>query len=172
MSRLAVALLIFAVALPASAQRGAPYEGRRGGPLMIDMSDGEPISFYLEISRELGLTDPQKTRLMDMRRRLRQQNAPYMEKLDSLRALAGLELGERGGLSAEDREALQRFRAWSRPVIDSIRINNDVARAEVRAMLDQSQRAVADSITKEASTRRPVRRERPYGAPFRTAPRV
>jgi hypothetical protein len=57
-------------------------------------------------------------------------------------------------------------------VIDSIRINNDVARAEVRAMLDQSQRAVADSITKEASTRRPVRRERPYGAPFRTAPRV
>lgn len=172
MSRLAVAVLIFAVALPASAQRGAPYEGRRGGPLMIDMSDGEPISFYLEISRELGLTEPQKTRLMEMRRRLRQQNAPYMEKLDSLRALAGLELGERGGLSAEDREALQRFRTWSRPVIDSIRINNDVARAEVRAMLDQSQRAVADSITKDVNTRRPAQRGRPPGALWMTSPRM
>jgi hypothetical protein len=131
---------------------------------MVDMSDGEPISFFLEISRELGLTDPQKTRLMDMRRKLRVQNAPFMLKLDSLRALAGLELGERGGLSSEDRQALERFRTWSRPVIDSIRINNDVARAEVRAMLDASQRSAADSIARDARTRRPTRRERPPGA--------
>jgi hypothetical protein len=164
MSRFIVAFVVFMFALPAFAQRGAPYEGSRGGPIMVDMSDGEPISFFLEISRELGLTDPQKTRLMDMRRRLRVQNAPFMLKLDSLRALAGLELGERGGLSSEDRQALERFRTWSRPVIDSIRINNDVARAEVRAMLDASQLSAADSIARDARTRRPARRERPPGA--------
>ena len=164
MSRFFVAFVVLTFALPAFAQRGAPYEGNRGGPVMVDMSDGEPISFFLFFSRELGLTDPQKTRLMDMRRRLRVQNAPFMLKLDSLRALAGLELGERGGLSSEDRQALERFRTWSRPVIDSIRINNDVARAEVRAMLDASQLAAADSIARDARTRRPAQREPRPGA--------
>lgn len=163
MSRAAIALAILAFAPPASAQRGAPFEGVRSG-ITVDMSDGEPISFFLEISRELGLSDAQRTRLMNMRRRLRVQNEPYMEKLDSLRDLAGLELGERGGLSSDDRDALERFRTWSRPVVDSIRINNDLARAEVRAMLDESQRATADSIATEARTRRPARRDRPPGS--------
>jgi len=157
MFRVCVALAILLISVPASGQRGGRPEGMRG-PITVDLSDGEPISFFLEISRELGLSDAQKTRLMDMRRRLRVQNAPFMKQLDSLRSLAGVELGETGGLSAADREALERFRVWSRPVIDSIRVNNDLARAEVRAMLDQAQRATADSIATEARQRTPARR--------------
>lgn len=156
MFRVLVALAILFFAMPALGQRGRP-EGMRG-PMTVDLSDGEPISFFLEISRELGLNDAQKARLMDMRRRLRAQNAPFMKQLDSLRSLAGVELGETGGLTAEDREALEKFRVWSRPVIDSIRVNNDLARAEVRALLDETQRATADSLATEARQRQPMRR--------------
>lgn len=157
MSRVFVALTVLLLAAPALAQRGRPEGGMRG-PMTVDLSDGEPISFFLEISRELGLSDPQRSRLMDLRRRLRAQNAPFMKQLDSLRSLAGVELGETGGLTASDRKALERFRVWSRPVIDSIRVNNDMARAEVRALLDATQRALADSIATEARQRQPERR--------------
>jgi hypothetical protein len=156
MYRVFVALTILLFAVPVLGQRGRP-EGMRG-PMTVDLSDGEPISFFLEISRELELSDAQRARLMDMRRRLRVQNAPFMKQLDSLRGLAGVELGETGGLTASDREALERFRVWSRPVIDSIRVNNDLARAEVRGLLDATQRALADSIATEARQRQPVRR--------------
>jgi hypothetical protein len=157
MFRVLVALAILLVSVPASGQRGGRPEGMRG-PVTVDLSDGEPISFFLEISRELGLSDAQRTRLMDMRRRLRAQNAPFMKQLDSLRSLAGVELGETGRLTAEDRDALERFRVWSRPVIDSIRVNNELARAEIRGMLDGTQRATADSIATDARQRQPVRR--------------
>jgi hypothetical protein len=156
MSRLLVALGVLLFAVPALAQSGRP-EGMRG-PMTVDLSDGEPISFFLEISREIGLNDAQRARLMDMRRRLRAQNAPFMKQLDSLRSLAGVELGETGGLTASDREALERFRVWARPVVDSIRVNNDLAQAEARTLLDAAQRALADSIATEGRQRQPVRR--------------
>ncbi len=159
MLRLFAAIAITAItgiAAPLLAQRGQGegFEGPRGA-VTLDLSSGEPISFYLEISRELGLSEDQKTRLMNMRRRLRVQNGPYMKQLDSLRDLAGVELGERGRLTSDDREALERFRTWSRPVIDSIRVNNDLARREVQAMLDERQRATADSLYSGLLRRRP-----------------
>jgi hypothetical protein len=86
-----------------------------------------------------------------------------MEQLDSLRELAGVDLGDRNGINQRDAEALRRFNAWARPVIDSIRLNNDAARAEARALLDPDQRTRLDSIA--ALDRRRPRR------PGRRAPR-
>lgn len=130
----------------AEAQRGAapPFEGPRGF-LTLDLSDGEPISGFIEHARLLELSDMQRKRLMDIRRQLRAQNAPYMARLDSLRQLAGVNLGDARGLRKRDEEALQRFNDWSRPVIDSIRVNNDVARAEARLVLTPDQRRRLDS---------------------------
>jgi hypothetical protein len=137
-----------ALALPVEAMSQRPdpaFEGPRG-VVSFTMSDGEPISFFLEWSRVLDLTSEQKMRLIEIRRRLRKRNEPWTSKLDSLRDLAGVDLGERARLTARDREALARFDAWSKPVIDSIRVNNDAARAEARLLLDNLQRARSDSI--------------------------
>ena len=170
-----VALVLLPVAV--AAQRGggaaAPFEGPRGF-YTFDLSDGEPISFFLEVSRELGLRDAQKDRLMDIRRRLRSQNAPYMDKLDSLRELAGIDLGDRGGISQRDADALRRFNQWARPVVDSIRQNNDVARAEARALLDIDQRTRLDSIAAadQRRGRRPARGRRPPAGALHAPPPV
>ncbi|MGQ0650007.1 MAG: hypothetical protein ACT4P7_20855 [Gemmatimonadaceae bacterium] len=150
-------------AFPAAAQRGypPPFEGPRGF-YTFDLSDGEPISFFLEVSREVGLRDDQKARLMEIRRRLRVQNGPHMVQLDSLRALAGIDLGDRNGINQRDSDALRRFNEWARPVIDSIRLNNDVARAEARTLLDGDQRSRLDSIARlDRAVVRRARRERP-----------
>jgi hypothetical protein len=143
------------------AQRGAapPFEGPRGF-YTFDLASGEPISFFLEVSREIGLTDAQKGKLMDVRRRLREVNAPHMRQLDSLRALAGIDLGDRNGINQRDAEALRRFNAWAAPVIDRIRVNNDLARAEARALLDADQRSRLDSIAAVDRGRRERRRPR------------
>lgn len=132
-----------------AAQRGGnpppDFDGPRG-VMTATLSDGEPVSFFLEIGREIGLRERQRKDLMDIRRRLRAQNAPFVARLDSLRRLAGFELGERRSISRRDADALQRFSAWARPVTDSIRLNNDIARAEARQVLDPDQRRRMDSI--------------------------
>ena len=139
------------IAVAALGHRFAEFAPKLVQQTHQQLSDGEPISFFLEISREIGLNDTQRARLMDMRRRLRAQNAPFMKQLDSLRSLAGVELGETGGLTASDREALERFRVWARPVVDSIRVNNDLAQAEAR------QPVVDDRIDRNSGLRQPVR---------------
>ena len=151
------------------AQRGAapPFEGPRGF-YTFDLADGEPVSFFLEVSHELGLSEPQKGRLMDIRRRLRVVNAPHMLQLDSLRELAGIDLGDRNGINEKDVESLRRFSAWSKPVVDSIRLNNDLARAEARAVLNGDQRTRLDSIARADATR--TRRPRRGRAPNRQMP--
>lgn len=155
---LAIALIVLPAALPA--QRGAapPFDGPRGF-YTFDLADGEPVSFYLELSHELGLSEGQRRRLIEVRRRLREQNKPYMARLDSLRDLAGIDLGDKNGINRKDAEALQRFNAWARPVIDSVRLNNDLARAEARSTLDTDQRTRADSIARADAAR--MRRGRP-----------
>lgn len=159
-----VALLLPFVEL--AAQRGAgspPFEGPRGA-FSFELSDGEPVSFYLEWSRMLELTEPQKTSLIDIRRRLRLQNAPFMRQLDSLRELAGIDMATRGRLTERDRESFQRFEQLAAPVIDSIRVNNEGARREIRAVLDVRQVARADSVQaelREMRGRRGARGERP-----------
>jgi hypothetical protein len=54
-------------------------------------------------------------------------------------------------------------------VVDSIRVNNDAARAEVRAMLTDQQRATADSIGRGGGMRRPDRSDRRTRAQRRLA---
>lgn len=161
-SRLIAGIALLASPALAAAQRGAapPFEGPRGF-YTFDLTDGEPISFFLELSRELGLSDLQKGRLMDIRRDLRIQNEPHMQQLDSLRALAGLDLGDRNGINRRDAKALARFNAWAQPVIDSIRLNNDAARARARDLLDADQRARLDSIA--VRDRERMRDRRPRG---------
>jgi hypothetical protein len=140
------AALVFPTSV--SAQRGGgapPFDGPRGA-FSFELSDGEPVSFYLEWSRMLELSEAQKSALIEIRRRLRGQNAPFMVQLDSLRDLAGIDMTTRGRITERDREAFRRFQQWAAPVIDSIRVNNDGARREIRAVLDARQIARADSV--------------------------
>jgi hypothetical protein len=120
---------------------------RHSGGLAI--SDGEPISFFIEHSREIELTAAQKDTMMAIRRRLRAQNADYTRQLDSLRDAMGIDLEPRTRLSDRDRERLERFQKLSAPIADSMRVNNDAAKAEAWALLLPSQRTKVDSIVKQ-----------------------
>jgi hypothetical protein len=148
---------------PLAAQTRVPPDfGDRGGPLRVELEVGEPVSLFLELARELHLREPQRKQLIEIRRRLRGQNQPYMERLDSLRLLTGVELGPRRRISREDEDALARFNTAARPTLDSIRVNNDIARAEAHAALDTDQRSRMDSIVKALETDQPRRgRRRP-----------
>lgn len=163
---------LLGVPVVVAAQRGGgapPFNGPRGA-YSFELSDGEPVSFYLEWARVLQLSEEQREGLIEVRRKLRVQNAPFMRQLDSLRERAGVNMTERGRLTEEDREALKRFNDWAAPVIDSIRLNNDGARREIRALLDARQMAKGDSVQqamRDPRTRRPDGRagERRPGAP-------
>jgi hypothetical protein len=78
-------------------------------------------------------------------------------------------MATRGRLTARDEEALRRFQEWAAPVTDSIRLNNDGARREIRALLAESQLLKADSLNREMREqgrgRRPDDRPRPDGRP-------
>ena len=163
-----VVALLSAVPRVAIAQRGSapPFDGPRGA-LSFQLSDGEPVSFYLEWARELEVTDDQRVQLIEIRRRLRMANAPFMHQLDSLRQYAGVDMSERGRVSEKDAEAMRRFNEWARPVTDSIRFNNDGARADIRRIMQPLQLARADSLFKanrdvrgRRSGQRPERNER------------
>ena len=135
---------------------------RRGAPNGMALSDGEPISFILEHAQVLDLVDTQRVGLMSLRRKLRSANDPFMRQLDSLREYLGLSLEPRErGLSDDDRKKLQKFEQMSQPITDSIRINNDAARVQARALLDTIQVARLDSlVVRERGTiggRRPPR---------------
>ncbi|MEO7965724.1 MAG: hypothetical protein ABIT38_17580 [Gemmatimonadaceae bacterium] len=155
--------LLAALASQARAQRGSPpFEGPRGA-LSFQLSDGEPVSFYLEWARELEVTDDQRVQLIEVRRKLRVANAPFMKQLDSLRQASGLEMNESRRVSEKDAEALKRFNEWARPVTDSIRVNNDGARSDIRTILQPLQLARADSLFKanrDVRGRRPTRQDR------------
>ncbi|MFN8581781.1 MAG: hypothetical protein U0163_12495 [Gemmatimonadaceae bacterium] len=132
---------------------------RRGGDFTI--SDGEPISFFLEHSREIELTNTQRDTLMAIRRRLRNQNAPWTRQLDSLRDEMGIDLDPRSRITDRDRDRLEKFQKLSAPLADSMRVNNDAARGEAWSLLDSAQRAKVDSIVKEDRAGRGDRRRPP-----------
>lgn len=167
------ALLVVPAA--ASAQRGGgapPFSGPRGA-YAFELSDGEPVSFYLEWSRVLQLSDEQKEGLIEIRRKLRVQNDPFMRQLDSLREAAGVSMMERPRLTEEDRQALQRFNLWAAPVMDSIRLNNDGARREIGALLEARQMARGDSLRQAMRDPRGRRPDgRPDGRPEGRRPRA
>ena len=120
---------------------------RRGGANGLAMSDGEPISFVLEHATLLDLTEEQRTGLITIRRKLRTANQPFMQQLDSLREVMGISLEPQPrGLSDEDRKKLQRFQQISQPISDSMKVNNDAANLQARALLDSVQVVRLDSV--------------------------
>lgn len=145
---------------------------RRGGANGLTLSDGEPISFILEHSQLLDLVDSQRVSLMSIRRRLRAANEPYMRQIDSLRTYLGISLEPRPrGLTAEDREKLQRLEQISRPIADSIKVNNDAANLQARALLDSAQVMRLDSLVVEERGTIGGRRPPPPDVPLRPAQR-
>jgi hypothetical protein len=138
---------------------------REGGSLTFGLSDGEPISTFIEHTRALGLSDEQVATLMDIRRRLRRANAPFMQQMDSLRDVVGLPRETGGRMMQPDVEALQRFQRLSQPMVDSIRSNNQAAQAEARDVLVERQRVMLDSlvVAERDSSRGRGRRGRPPG---------
>ncbi|MGQ0538125.1 MAG: hypothetical protein ACT4R6_04195, partial [Gemmatimonadaceae bacterium] len=169
--------LVFAVlgalSVAAPAQRSGMAASPLGfvtGPYTFDLSDGEPISWFLEHSQALKLTSDQKTALMTIRRRLRDENERFMERLDSTAQIVGLTLGERRRMTGAEREALERFNTITQPTRDSMRVNNDIARAEALALLNKQQQTRLDSLV--AGLRRdrgssPSRRGENEGASLR-----
>lgn len=134
---------MLAVALPLGAQDG---RGRAAAPLGLDLSDGEPVSYVLEHASYLDLTDEQRTKLIDIRRRLRTLNGPYMVQLDSIRRLMGISLEPRRRIDENYRQQLERFEKASEPITAIVRTNNDGANLQARAVLDSLQRVKLDSI--------------------------
>jgi hypothetical protein len=166
-NRVFVALAVFLVSVAAEAQVTAvPQVGRVAGAYSFDLSDGEPISWFLEFSEHLKLTSDQKSSLISIRRRLRQENDPYMERLDSVAEAVGLHLGERmARMSEDDQHALERFNKITQPTRDSIRANNEIARAEALSLLNKAQTARLDSVMASLRDRRgAMRRGRGNGS--------
>jgi hypothetical protein len=127
------------------------------GQYTFDLSDGEPISWFLEYSEQLKLKPEQKTSLIAIRRRLRAENERFMTRLDSAASAVGLTLGEVTRLTPDERMALERFNKVTQPTRDSIRVNNDVARAEALTLLTSVQQTRLDSLVLE------LRRDRGRG---------
>ncbi|MGH7710967.1 MAG: hypothetical protein ACREOG_06765 [Gemmatimonadaceae bacterium] len=124
-----------------------PPLGVVSGAYSFDLSDGEPISWFLEFSEPLKLTPDQKTSLIAIRRRLRGENERFMERLDSTAQSVGLTLGERTArMRGNERQALERFNKVTQPTRDSIRVNNDIARAEALTLLTSVQTVRLDSL--------------------------
>jgi hypothetical protein len=135
---------------------------RRGAAAGFELSDGEPISYFLEHARILELSDQQKGSLMEIRRRLRRTNAPFVDRLDSLRNHLGISLEPRR-LTEEDLRQFARLEALSKPITDSMKVNNDAAGAEARALLDARQAARLDSLA--VAERSAIRGQRPPRPP-------
>ena len=115
-------------------------------PYSFELSDGEPISWFLEFSEQLKLTMDQKTTLIAIRRRLRGENERFMERLDSIATAVGLTLGERTRMTPDERLAVERFNKLTQPTRDSIKVNNDLARAEAITLLTSVQTTRLDSL--------------------------
>jgi hypothetical protein len=142
-------LLAALIAFPAivAAQTLPSRVVRRGAGMEI--SDGEPVTFFIEHSKELELTNAQRDSLMALRRRLRTLNAPFMRSLDSLRGVVGIDMEPRVRATDKEREKMEQFQKLSAPYADSIRVNNDAARGEAWTMLELAQRTKVDSLLKE-----------------------
>jgi hypothetical protein len=165
--RALILAVVVAALLPATGQ-GQGADARPLGfvttPHSFELSDGEPISWFLEFSQPLKLTSDQKTTLINIRRRLRSENERHMERMDSIAKSVGLHIGERTRLDEDDRRALERFNEATQPTRDSIKVNNDLARAEVLTVLTAAQNKLLDSLMVELRRgRRDVRRRGPPG---------
>lgn len=119
---------------------------RRGDGAGYELSDGEPISYLIEYSRLLELSEEQKTALMDLRRMLRAQTAPFMKQIDSVREQLGVSLEGRRWPADEEGKLRERLTQLTQPFVDSVRVRNDAARLQARGILDERQRLKLDSL--------------------------
>lgn len=120
--------------------------GNNRGAYSFELSDGEPISWFLEYSQPLKLTPDQKSSLIAIRRRLRSDNERFMTRLDSVATAVGLTLGDRPRMTPDERLALERFNSVTQPTRDSIRANNTLARTEALTLLTSAQQTRLDSL--------------------------
>ena len=120
--------------------------GNNRGAYSFELSDGEPISWFLEYSEPLKLTPDQKTSLIAIRRRLRSDNDRFMTRLDSVATAVGLTIGDRPRMTPDERLALERFNNVTQPTRDSIRANNTLARTEALTLLNSVQQTRLDSL--------------------------
>lgn len=140
------------VAIPGlvAAQSRAPIATRMAGAprgsYSFELSDGEPISWFLEFSDQLKLTPDQKMSLIAIRRRLRGENDRFMTRLDSVATGVGLTLGDRPRMTPDERLALERFNKITQPTRDSIKTNNEIARTEALTLLTSAQQTRLDSL--------------------------
>lgn len=119
---------------------------RRGAGAGYELSDGEPISYLIEHSKLLQLSEEQKASLMDLRRMLRAQTAPFMRQIDSVREQLGIGL-EPSRRSRDDESRVQmRLAELTQPFVDSVKVRNDAARLQARGILDERQRVKLDSL--------------------------
>lgn len=165
-----IAALSIAIILPVlpgrlAAQASAMERGARG--YTFRLSDGEPISYFLEHSGELELTNSQTMQLMNVRRRLRVQTAPFMQQMDSLRRVMGISLDPTPRLTEDVIEHIRRFQEASKPLTDSIRVLNDAARNEARTILRPGQLVTLDSLLASGRRGRDGRGGRPPIGPSR-----
>lgn len=119
---------------------------RRGGGAGYELSDGEPISYLIEHSRLLELSEEQKTALMELRRMLRASTAPFMKQIDSVREQLGFSLEGRRRPADEEAKARDRLTQLTQPFVDSVKVRNDAARLQARGILDERQRIKLDSL--------------------------
>ena len=137
--------------------RGGFGEGRERGALRA----------LLAHRQQLNLTDAQVSRLTAISQRLESQNAPLMQRLQTLRQQSGLperrafrragqgqgqqgqwqgqqgrqrQRGERPQLTEQQRQAMQQFRQQAQPIMQQIRQNTQAAMREGQAVLTQQQR--------------------------------
>lgn len=150
MSRILFATVVLLLMIPCqlTAQFRRAQQRTGSPPVFFALSDGEPISYYLEIAREIQLSEQQRVRLIEIRRLLRLQNSRFMRRLETLRDLAGIDVSDKRKFTEKDAIAIQRFNAWSLVTRDSIRQNNEIAHRETYQVLTISQRQRADSIAR------------------------
>lgn len=163
---LPVSVLLLVVAPALEAQVMPTRVIRRGEGAGYELSDGEPISYFIEYSRLLELSEEQKMALMEIRRRLRAQTAPFMRQIDSLREQLGVSLDPGRRTRDDDARARERLAQLSQPFVDSVRVRNDAARLQARGLLDERQRLRLDSLMTSGradSLGRQGRRGRPPG---------
>mgnify|MGYP000053028929 CR=1 FL=1 len=148
--RLGHALAILALAL-APAVVAAQDQPRGPGGAMQRLRRN-PVAAILERRADLQLTNEQVAKLEAIRKKLDEQNAPLLAKLDEARGNAP---GGGAPASDEQREAMRQRMAELRPVLQQVRENNRKAIEEASAVLTPEQRQKVRGILEPPAPRRP-----------------
>lgn len=130
-----LALILSPMSPVAGQQMRRQGPGGPGGPMAVN-----PVASLLEQSDSLTLTETQRTRLTIVRDSLDASNAPHIAELRRAR--------ESGGGGAGRMQAL-------RPVMETVRTNNDAWLEKALTALEPEQREVAKRILDRRRPRGP-----------------